>query len=193
VEYLRSVGIDAERQNGKNIVKHTREDDYAVILRHLITIRVWLRGVESIEIWRITRKGEKESSTLDEMTFAITPEPSMNLNRIPILTNLIRADTAMSKSELKWCGFEWGRLPLLVDRLKADTYLNSRLLEHFDTNFEDDLRITALSGNRIGITTSYNPRKLPSRGFLSCIEDIAGHILNYVAERNRSRELQNSR
>lgn len=191
VEYLRSVGIDAERQNGRTTMKHTHEDDYAVVLRHLLTIRVWLRGIESIEIWQITRKGERKSSTQDEMIFVIVPEPGMSLNRIPILTNLVRADTAAGYSRLKWRGFEWGQLPLLVDRLRADTYLNSRLLEYLDTNLLDDLRITALSGNRIGITTSYNPRKLPSRGFFSCIEDIAGHILDHVAEQNRSRDSQN--
>ena len=193
VEHLRGIGVGAEEQKSKDIVTYTHEDDCAAILRHLVTARVWLRGIESIEIWRITRKGEKKSVTLDEMTFVIIPEPGMSLNRIPILTNLVKTPATKGKNGFKWRGFEWGRLPLLVDRFKADKDLNNRLLGHFDSDRTDELRITALNGDRIGITTSYSPQQLPSRGFLACIEDIADHIHDYVAERNRTRELQNSR
>ena len=193
VEHLRGIGVGAEEQKSKGTVARTREDDYAVILRHLVTIRVWLRGIQSIEIWRISRKGDKESVTLDEMTFVIIPEPEMSLNRIPILTNIAKTHITEGKNGFKWRGFEWGRLPLLVDRLRVDADLNNRLLGYFDTDLVDALRITALSGNRIGITTSYSPQRLPSRGFLTCIEDITDHIRDYIAERNRTRELQNSR
>jgi hypothetical protein len=193
VEHLRGIGVDSERQTHKGTVRRAHEDEYAVILRHLVTIRVWLRAIRSIEIWRITRKGDREIVTLDEMTFVMTPEPGMSLNRIPILTNLIRTRTTKGKNRFKWRGFEWGRLPLLVDRLKADTDLNNRLLGYFDSGMVDDLRITALDGERIGITTSYSPQQLPSRGFLTCIDDIAEHISDYVAEQNRTRELQSSR
>lgn len=191
VEHLRGIGVDAEGQKSKDTVTHTHEDEYAVILRHLVTARVWLRGIESIEIWRIARKIERKSVTVDEMTFVIIPEPGMSLNRIPILTNLIKTPVTKDKNGFKWCGFEWGRLPLLIDRLKADNDLNHRLLGDFDSELTDGLRITALNGDRIGITTSYNPQQLPSRGFLACVEDIADHIRGYVAERSRSRELQN--
>jgi hypothetical protein len=193
VEHLRGIGVDAEEQKSKGTVTRTHDDDYALILRHLVTIRVWLRGIESIEIWRITRKGNKESPTLDEMTFVITPEPGMSLNRIPILTNIAKTHITEGKNGFEWRGFEWGRLPLLVDRLKVDADLNNRLLGYFNTDLPDNLRITVLSGDRIGITTSYSPQRLPSRSFLVCIEDIADHIRDYVAERNRTRELQNSR
>ena len=192
VEHLRGIGVRTEEQRAQGTVVRTREDDYAVVLRHLVTTRVWLRGIESIEIWRITRKRDKESATLDEMTFVVIPEPGMSLNRIPLLTNFVKAPTTEGKNGFKWRGFEWGRLPLLVDRLKVDTDLNSRLLGHFNTDLPDNLRITALSGDRIGITASYNPQRLPSHEFLNCIENIADHIRDYVAERNRTRELQNS-
>jgi len=193
VEHLKGIGVGAEEQKSKGTVTRTHDDDYALILRHLVTIRVWLRGIESIEIWRITRKGNKESQTLDEMTFVIIPEPGISLNRIPILTNFIKTHTTEGKNGFKWRGFEWGRLPLLVDRLELDTNLNNRLLRYCDIDQLDNLRITALSGDRIGITMIYNPQRLPSRNFLVCIENIADHIREYVAERNRTRELQNSR
>ena len=193
VEHLKSISVGAEAQKNKGTVTSTHDDDYALILRHLVTIRVWLRGIESIEIWRITRKGDKESPTLDEMTFIIVPEPGISLNRIPILTNFVKTQTTEGKSGFKWRGFEWGRLPLLVDRLKLDTNLNNRLLGYCDIDRLDNLRIMALSGDRIGITMSYNPQRLPSRSFLVCIENIADHIRDYVTERNRTRELQNSR
>lgn len=193
VEHLRSVGVDAEEQKSKNAVTRTHEDEHAVILRHLVTIRVWLKGIQSIEIWRITRMGDRETVTLDEMTFVISPEPGMILNRIPILTNLVKTYTTEGKNGCKWHGFEWGRLPLLVNKLKVDTDLNSRLAGHLETGLADNLRITALSGNRIGITTNYSPQQLPSRGFLTCIEDISDHIRDYIAEQNRVRKLQESK
>ncbi|HEY40731.1 MAG TPA: hypothetical protein G4O18_02605 [Dehalococcoidia bacterium] len=191
-EHLRSVGVSAEERRVKGTVVHSHEGDDTVILRHLVTTRVWLRGIQSIEIWRIIRKGKKESVTLDEMTFVVTPESGMSLNRIPLLTNIVKTHTTSGKSGFQWRGFEWGRLPLLVDRLDVDTDLNSRLLRHLDNDLLDDLRITALSGDRVGITTSYRPQQLPSRDFLTCIEDIADHIREYVAEFNRIRELQNN-
>jgi hypothetical protein len=192
VEHLRSIGVSAEKQRVKGAVVRTHGDNHAVILHHLVTVRVWLRGIQSIEIWRITRKGEKESVTLDEMTFVIVPEPEMSLNRIPLLTSAVKTHSNGAKTGFKWRGFEWGRLPLLVDRLEVDTDLNSRLLRHLDTDPPENLRITALSGDRVGITISYSPQRLPSRDFLICIEDIVDHIQEYVAERNRTRELQNS-
>lgn len=192
VGHLRSIGVRTEKQRAHDTVLRTREGKYAVVLRHLVTTRVWLREIESIEIWRITRKGNKETMTLDEMTFVIIPGPGMSLNRIPILTNLVKTPENKGKKGFKWRGFEWGRLPLLVDRLQVDTGLNSRLLRYLDSDLPDDLRITVLSGDRIGITTSYNPQRLPSHEFLNCIEDIADHIHDYIAEQNRSRELQNS-
>ena len=192
VEHLRSIGVSAEKQRAKGSVLRTREDDRAVTLRHLVTTRVWLKGIQSMEIWRITRKGEKESVTLNEMTFVIVPGPGMSLNRIPLLTNIVKTHTTGGESRFKWRGFEWGQLPLLVDRLETDTDLNSRLLRHLDADLSGNLRITALSRDRVGITTSYSPQRLPSRDFLTCIEDIAIHIQEYIAERNRTRELQDN-
>jgi hypothetical protein len=162
-------------------------------MRQLVTIRVYLRGVQEVEIWRITRKGESGTTTVDEITFVIVPKPGMSLNRIPILTNLSMTHTSKGKNRFRWRGFEWGRLPLLVDRLKVDTDLNNRLRGHFATNPPDNLRITAVDGNRIGITTGYDSRKPLTRDFLTCIEDIADHVHEYIAEQNRVRELQNSK
>ena len=193
VEHLRAIGIRAAELEGKVKLTRTREDEYAVVLRHLVTIRVWLSGIYSIEIWRITRKRANESSTLHEMTFVIAPEPGMSLSRIPILTNIVKTHTTEGRNGFQWRGFEWGRLPLLVDRLKVDTGLHNRLLEYFKFNLPADLRITALDRERIGITTGYSPQQLPSRAFLACVEEIAKHIHDYVAERNIFRELQNRR
>ncbi|HEY32419.1 MAG TPA: hypothetical protein G4O10_04875 [Dehalococcoidia bacterium] len=188
VEHLRSIGVKAEIQKVKRKVVRTREDGYPVILRQLVTTNVWLRGIQSIEIWQVTRKGEEKSTTLDEISYMITPEPGMTLYRIPILTNIVTVQTADGKTEFEWRGFEWGRLPLLVDRLRTDRNLNSRLLRHFYTNLPDNLRITASSGDKIGITMSYNQQQLPSRELLTCIEDIASHVCDYVAERNSARK-----
>jgi len=188
MEHLRSIDVRSEAQSGKSTVIRTREDGYTtVLLRLLVTIHVWLRGIQSIEIWRIVRKGEEKTTTLDEITYVINLEPGMTLNRIPILTKIASTQTADSKTELEWQGFEWGRLPLLVDRVKADRGLNSRLFRHFDSNPTDNLRITAPSGQKIGITMSYEPQRLPSREFLTCIEDLAMHVLDYVAEQNSAR------
>ncbi|UCB43600.1 MAG: hypothetical protein JSV77_02845 [Dehalococcoidales bacterium] len=188
VEHLRSIGVSAEVQRRKGKVVRTRENGYAVTLRQLVTTHVWLRGIQSIEIWQVTRKGEEKSTTLDEITYMITPEPGMTLYRIPILTNIIKIQTASSEAGFEWQGFEWGRLPLLADRLKTDRNLNSRLLWHFSKNLPDNLRITAPSWDKIGITMSYDPRRLPSRELLTCLEEIAGHVCDYVAERNSARE-----
>jgi hypothetical protein len=193
VDHLRSVGVRAEERKDKVTLTRTREDEYAVILRHLVTIRVWLSGIHSIEIWRITRKRDNESSTLHEMTFVIAPESGMSLSRIPILTNIVKTHATKGRNGFQWRGFEWGRLPLLVDRLKVDTDLHNRLLEYFESDLPAELRITALDRERIGITTGYSPQQLPSRAFVACIEDIAKHIHDYVAERNVYRELQNRR
>lgn len=187
-EHLRSIGVRADVQRGKGKVVRTRENGYAVTLRQLATIHVWLRGIQTIEIWRVTRKGEDRATTLDEIIYMINPEPGMTLNRIPVLTNIVRTQTADGDVGFKWRGFEWGQLPLLADRLKADRELNSRLLRCFDTNLTDNLRITASSREQIGITMSYNPQRLPSRELLTCIEDIASHVCDYVAERNSARE-----
>ena len=190
VEHLRSIGIRVELQKVRGAPVRTREDVYAVTLRQLATARVWLTGIHSIEVWRITRKGKDESITLDEITYVVALEPGVTLTRIPILTNAVRAEITEGTAELQWRGFEWGRLPLLVDRLKVDRDLNSRLLEHFSKGQPRDMRITALSeeGKRVGITTTYDPQWLPSREFLACIEEIAGHVRDYVTERNKARE-----
>ncbi len=191
-EHLRGIGVRVEKQKARSTVVHTHEGDSTLVLRHLVTARVWLRRIQSIEIWRISRKDAKESITLDEITFVVIPEQGMSLSRIPILTNLIKSAEIRDDNGMEWRGFEWGRVPLLVDKLKVDMDLNSRLRGYFDASPSGDLRITVLPGDRIGITTRYHPQRLPSPEFLSCLEDIADHIHDYVAERNRTRYLQNS-
>lgn len=190
---MEGIGVRAEVQRGKDTVVRVHEDGYTVILRQLVTINICLKGIQSIEIWRVTRKGKEKAMTLDQVTYVITPEPGMTLNRIPILTNMVRTHTANGKTGFKWQGFEWGRLPLLTDKLKTDQGLNSRLLGLIDEDVIDTLRITASSGEKIGITTSYNPQRLPSREFLACIEDIANHVCDYVAERNSARGKEESK
>lgn len=186
--HLKSIGVRAELQKGENSEIRRREEGYRVRLRQLAGVRVWLTRIQSIEVWRETRKRESNSVTEDEITYVVAFEPGITLSRIPILTNMVRMETAGGKTRFQWRGFQWGRLPLLVDRLRADRSLNRRLRNYYSQDVVDDLRVRALSSKGVGITTSYNRQKLPSREFLNCIEDIAQHVNDYVAERNSERE-----
>jgi len=191
LEHLGSIGVRAELQKIESKELKRREEGYRVRLRQLADIRVWLKRIQSIEVWRESKKRKDESTTDDEITYVVTFEPGLSLYRIPILTSTVKTQRVGGKIRFQWRGFQWGRLPLLVDRLKADRGLNRRLLRHFNQSLADDLRIRALSGDRVGIATSYSPQRLPSREFLDCMEDIAQHVNDYVAERNKER-IENS-
>lgn len=188
LEHLESIEVSAQTQEAESQKIRRREEGRVVTLRQLASCRIWLRRIHSIEVWREAKKGKDEPITEDEITYVITFEPGITLGRIPILTNIVSIQIAGGKNRVQWRGFEWGRVPLLVDRLRADTALNSRLQKHVNKDLPDDLRIRALSGNRVGITMVYNPHRLPTREFLTCIEDIAEHVNEYVTERNRERE-----
>lgn len=188
VEHLGSIGVRAEMENAASREVRRREEGQRVRLRQLAEFRVWLKKIESIEVWRETRKVNNESVAEDEITYVVAFEPGVSLSRIPVLTNTVVTHTRGGEVRFHWRGFEWGRVPLLEGRLKGDKGLNRRLLGYIRQDMASDLRIRALSGERVGITTGYNPTRLPSRGFLDCIEEIAQHVNDYVAERNRERE-----
>jgi hypothetical protein len=190
LEHLESIGVTAQPHEVESSKVRKREEGYRVTLRQLAGFRIRLRRIQFIEIWREAKKGKNESAIEDEITYVITFEPGTKLGRIPILTNIVGIRMAEGKSRFKWRGFEWGKVPLLVDKLKADKALNSKLRKHISQDMADDLRVRALSGNRVGITMVYNPHCLPTREFLTCMEDIAEHVNEYVTERNIEREQQ---
>jgi len=190
LEHLESIGVTAQPHEVESQKIRKREEGYRVTLRQLAGFRIWLRRIHFIEVWREAKKEKNKSATEDEITYVITFEPGTKLGRIPILTNIVSIQMAEGKSRFKWRGFEWGKVPLLVDKLKADKALNSKLRKHISQDLANDLRIRALSGNRVGITMIYNPHRLPTREFLACMEDIAKHVNEYVTERNIEREQQ---
>ena len=190
LEHLESIGVSALPHEVESNKIRKREEGYRVTLRQLAGFRIRLRRIHFIEVWRESKKRKNESTTEDEITYVITFEPGTTLGRIPILTNIVGIKVAEGKSRFRWRGFEWGKVPLLVDKLKADTALNSKLRKHIDEDLANDLRIRALSGNRVGITMVYDPHSLPTREFLACMEDIAEHVNEYVTERNIEREQQ---
>ena len=187
VEHLRSIGVRVEPRRVEDAEIRRREDEYAVRLRQLADARVWLRGIDSVEVWHKTKKAGRESVVEDEITYVASLEPGLNLDRIPILTSTVRLQTEGGETAFWWRGFEWGRLPLVADRLRVDQDLNRRLLRHFNTDTPGDLRIRAMPPDRVGISTSHDPEWMPSRELLECIEVISRHVNDYVAERNRER------
>jgi len=148
VSHLSSLGIRAQVQKRQGRVIRSREKDCQVTLRQLAHLRVWLRGIGSIEVWRERRKGKEEFSTEDEMTFVVALEPGLTLMRIPILTNLVPSKTP-GDTAFEWRGFRWGRLPLLESRLKADETLNRRLQRQLNRGLPGDLRVRALGSDRV--------------------------------------------
>jgi len=190
LEHLESIGVEAQTQEAESKKIRRREEGYRVTLRQLASFRIWLKRIHSMEVWREAKKGKDEPTLEDEITYVIAFEPGTTLGRIPILTNIVGIQMAEGKTRFQWRGFEWGKVPLLVDKLKADKALNSKLRKHISQDLANDLRIRALSGNRVGITMVYNPHRLPTREFLACMEDIAEHVNEYVTERNIEREQQ---
>jgi len=190
LEHLESIGVTVQPHGVESTKVRKREEGYRVTVRQLAGFSIRLKRIHFIEVWREVRKGKNESAVEDEITYVITFEPGTTLRRIPILTNIVGIQRAEGKNQFRWRGFEWGNVPLLVDKLKADTALNSKLRKHIGQDLADDLRVRALSGNRVGITMVYNPHRLPTREFLTCMEDIAEHVNEYVTERNIEREQQ---
>jgi hypothetical protein len=165
-----------------------REDEYAAVVRQLADIRVSLNGIDSIEVWQKTLKARrKETIVEDEITYLTPVKPGLTLSRIPILTWTVRQATEDGGTGFCWQGFEWGRLSIIADQLRKDTDLNKRLLRHFNEDVPGNIRIRALAGDRVGISTSYGARRMPSRHFLACIKDIVKHVDTFVAEQTRQR------
>ena len=187
--HLESIGVRVEVRKARNVSIRRRESRDSVVIMHLLAhARVWLKGVDSVEVWRVITKARDGSTVVDEISYVAELDPTLTLTRIPILTNAVRAQTDAGRTTFYWSGFEWGNVPLLAHRLEADEDLNSRLLRHFNTDVPGDLRITAYPNDRVGITTDYDAQRPPTREFLSCIEHVINHVNEYVAERNRARD-----
>ncbi|HEY91763.1 MAG TPA: hypothetical protein G4O07_08005 [Dehalococcoidia bacterium] len=193
-EHLNSIGVPVELIRERNISQHRREAKGMTVTTNLLArAHVCLKRITSIEVYRVSTRSREKSTVLDEITYITDLEPGVTLTRIPVLTNAVLTEREDSPAAFYWSGFEWGKLPLLAHCLEVDKDLNRRLLHHFSTDTPGDLRITALPDNKVGITTSYDPQYLPSRGFLSCLEQIADHINRYAVEQNRTRDAFTSR
>jgi hypothetical protein len=165
----------------------SKEGDEKVTLIKLAGLEVQMREIHSIEVWQQTRKKGNISTKQDELRYTIRLKPGVTMRRIPILSNVV-IKKINDKKTFQWDGFTWGKLPLLVERLKVDENLNQRLQQFFDTDVLTELRIRALSDDKVDIISDYNPQKLPPRELLACIEDISSHVVSYVSEGNKSRD-----
>lgn len=189
VEHLGSIGISAERLEGRDIKLRRREArDSVLTMRLLAHARVSLGALQSVEVWRVATRARNEDAVLDKITYLASLEEGLSLTRIPLLTNVVMKEGRGGTPAFRWCGFEWGKLPLLAERLAKDTDLNRRLIRHFTTDTPPDLRITACPEDRVGFTTTYDPQRLPSREFLACLDRIIVHVNEYVAEQGRYRD-----
>jgi hypothetical protein len=184
-----SIGIEASAQAWTAQKLHSREGDENVTLLKLAGIHVQMKEIRSVEVWRQTSKHKNVSITRDEIRYVIFLKPGITMRRIPILSTAIVTKLDNTKS-FQWDGFTWGKLPLLIERLKADESLNRRLQEYFNKDILGELRIRALYDDKVDIISDYNPRNPPSRDLLDCIDDIACHVVSYVVEENKFRDLR---
>jgi hypothetical protein len=182
------VAVETARRHGKPV----RRREGKIRLTHwlLARLEVGLPRIRTIEVWRVVTRSRDGTSVLEEITFLAPIGPGRDMTRLPILTNAAASPVAGGGREIVWRGFEWGRLPLLRDHLTADGELNRRLLGRADGELSGGLRITANSGNRVGVTTTFDRHCLPSADFLDCIDRIFGHVDDYLAERNLAREAE---
>lgn len=190
VGHLQDLGIAVEtaRRQGKPVRR--REGKTRLTHRLLARFEVGLPRVRTIEVWRVITRNREATSVLEEITFLAPVGPGRDMTRLPILTNAAARPATGGGRAIVWRGFEWGRMPLLRDRLAADGELNRRLLGRADGELSGGLRITAYSGDRVGVTTTFDRYCLPSADFLDCIDRIFGHVDDYLAERNRARQAE---
>ena len=119
LQHFNKIGITASRKTWMAENLRRREGDEKVILQKLASLDVKLNNIVSIEVWREKRRRGHVSTTHDELVYKIPFRNGITLRRIPILTNMSVVQTA-DKNNFEWTGFMWGKLPLLVERLKAD-------------------------------------------------------------------------
>jgi CheY-like chemotaxis protein len=182
-----SIGIEASAQSWMAKKFHSREGDEKVTSLQLAGLDVQMKEIHSIEVWRQIRKQRNVSLTHDEIRYIIVLKPGITMRRIPILSTTVISKSEDAKS-FQWSGFSWGKLPLLVERLKADENLNKRLQYHFNKNILSEIRIRAMYEDKVDIISDFNLHNPPSRDLLNCIEDIAYHVVSYVVEENKSRD-----
>lgn len=198
VEHLRSIGLTA--QHKEESVREVREDKtpFGELERtrseKLADISVSVGGIRSIEVWR-----EVEYRRVRDVQYGRTTLQEIAVNEMTYIIDIatgVTVPTAVQASTLtrrtilgKIKSFEWHAFPTLLHRLEADKKLKHRLVGCLDRkDLPGDLRIRRLPGDRLGITTRYKPRRLPSRELLRCIEDIAAHVNDYVTEWNRDKQ-----
>ena len=190
VGHLQDLGVTVE--TARRRCKPVRRREAETRLTHwlLARLEVGLPRIRTIEVWRVVTRNREATSVLEEMTFLAPVGPRRDMTRLPILTNAAVRPVTGGGHEIVWHGFEWGQLPLLRDRLATDGELNRRLLGHVDGELCGGLRVTADSGIRVGVTTTFDRHCLPSADFLDCIDRILGHVDDYLAERNRARQAE---
>jgi hypothetical protein len=186
--HLEDLGIDATPLAVSRAGVRAQEHQDTVTVRQLAQLRVRLGAIESLEVWRISRKGKDLSIVEDELTCVATLPPGLTLTRVPILTSTVRDSATHGGTLFEWRAFSWGNLPLVADRLRADVPLNRHLAHLLESEIPGELRIRAFPGDRVGISIRYDAGHLPSRDILDCFADIFRHVAAYVAERNRARE-----
>ena len=138
--HLQELGVVVE--TGRRHGKPVRRREGKTRLTHwlLARLEVGLPRIQTIEVWRVVTRNRDATSVLEEITFLAPVGPGRDMTRLPILTYAaVRPGTGGGR-EIVWHGFEWGRLPLLRDRLAADGELNRRLLGHVDDYLAERIR-----------------------------------------------------
>lgn len=186
LDHFSRIGIIASQQTWEAETFRRREGNEKVSLRKLASLCVHMDNIPAIEVWRETRKRGHTSTTQDELVYKIPFRGTVTLRRIPILTSTTFIQTA-DKKNFEWTGFAWGKLPLLLERLREDKELNDRLQEIFDEDMLAELRVRALSDDNVDIVSEYDSHRLPPRKLLNCIEEIAKHVISFVTEQNQRR------
>ncbi len=189
LRHFQGIGVGATPYRVSRARRRYRERHEVTVLRRRLAFRLDLSLIDALELWQVSTTAQEQAQPVSELTFVVRLKPGVSLERVPLLTSAT-ARPEGAGLRLEWWGFEWGRLPLLVDRLRADTRLNNCLAHHLQDDFPQRLRITALSEKALGITTPYDPQRLPSRQLLDCYETIAAHACAYIADLNRARAEQ---
>lgn len=187
--HFQSLGIEACLKTWTEEKTRRREGKEKVIVRKLANLQVQIGEISSIEVWRQTRKQGNMSTTFEELSYVVILKPGITMRHIPIFTSATILQP-VDENNFEWTGFTWGKLPLLVERLKTDTQLNNRLQNLFDINMLTELRIRALYEDRIEIISNYDSQRLPSHELLDCIDNIARHAISYITEQNQYRDHQ---
>lgn len=190
VEYLASIGVSAQQQDGQTGWVRQDKVESAWGSQKLALVQVSLRQIHSIEMWRQSwqasvRHGllatENQGRSAVELVYVMTLDPEIVIP--PALhTNTITEWTLRGKiKSLEWHGF-----PGLRDKLEADKRLKSGIIGSLRKSCEFSVR--RLPNGSVGIATDL---VLPSREMLRCIEDVAVHVSNYVSEWNRDKQKSN--